>query len=93
MYARVATFDGVDESRLEELTREIREGDPPEGLPASEVIVLFDRDGGKVTSIVFFDSEDDYRQGDETLSAMSPPEGFGTRSSVTKQEVAVRRST
>jgi hypothetical protein len=41
-------------------------------------------------AITFFDSEDDYRQGDETLRAMSPPGAMGS-ATVAKYEVAVRR--
>ena len=43
------------------------DGDPPEGLPAKEIIVLHDPDAEKSVVIVFFDSEDDYRQGHEVL--------------------------
>jgi hypothetical protein len=40
--------------------------------------------------VSLFESEDDYRQGDETLSQMSPPDdGFGQRGAVDKYEVAV----
>jgi hypothetical protein len=91
-YARVVTFDGVEPGAIEELKREISEGDRPEGLPASEVIFLYDRDAGRSMGIVFFETEEDYRQGDEALNAMSPPSGAGTRSSVGKYEVAIRRS-
>jgi hypothetical protein len=30
--ARVVTFDGVSKDRIEEMTREMNEGDKPEGL-------------------------------------------------------------
>jgi hypothetical protein len=90
-YARVATFENVPEEALDEITKEIRDGERPEGLPATEVIVLADREGGKMQAITFFDSEEDYRQGDETLRAMNPPGAMGA-ASVAKYEVAVRRS-
>jgi hypothetical protein len=90
-YTRVATFDNVPKEALAEITKEIRDGEKPEGLPATEVIVLADREGGKLQAITFFDSEDDYRQGDQTLKAMSPPSGMGS-ASIEKYEVAVRRS-
>ncbi len=39
---------------------------------------------------MLFESEDDYRQGNETLDSMSPPgDGMGERVSVEKFEVAV----
>ena len=90
-YARVATFDNVPPEALEEITKEIRDGERPEGLPATEVIVLADREGGKMQAITFFDSEDDYRQGDQALRALNPPSGMGA-ASIAKYEVAVRRS-
>ena len=34
--ARVVSFDGVTKDRIEEMQREIGEGEPPEGLPAKE---------------------------------------------------------
>jgi hypothetical protein len=40
--------------------------------------------------IVFFDNEDDYRRGDETLSAMPADETPGRRTSVSKYQVAIR---
>jgi hypothetical protein len=90
-YARVATFQNVPQQALDEITREIREGERPEGLPATEVIVLADRESGKLQAITFFDSEDDYRQGDEALRALNPPGNIGS-ASIEKFEVAVRRS-
>lgn len=42
-------------------------------------------------AISLFETEEDYRQGDETLNAMSPPgEGMGRRVAVEKYEVAVQ---
>jgi hypothetical protein len=90
--ARVVAFDGVTKARIEELEREIREGERPEGLPASEMMLLHDPEAEKSLAIIFFDNEDDYRQGDETLSAMDTGDTPGTRTSVTKYDVALRMS-
>jgi hypothetical protein len=43
--------------------------------------------------LLFFDSEDDYRQGDETLSAMDAGETPGQRTGVAKYDVAMRMAT
>jgi hypothetical protein len=40
--------------------------------------------------IVFFDSEDDYRRGDEALNAMPAEDTPGRRTSVAKYDVAIR---
>ena len=90
--ARAVTFDGVNKDRIEELRREISEGERPEGLPASEIVVLHDADAEKSLVILFFDTEDDYRQGDEALNAMQTDDTPGQRTSVTKYDVAVRMS-
>jgi hypothetical protein len=88
--ARVVTFDGVTKGRVEEMKREMSEGERPEGVPATEIVVLHDGDADKSLVIVFFDTEDDYKRGDETLSAMPAGDTPGQRTSVTKYDVAVR---
>jgi hypothetical protein len=90
--ARVVTFDGVDSGRMEELKREIGEEDPPENLPAKEILVLHDAGAEKAVVVIFFDSEEDYRVGDATLDAMPAGETPGSRTSVTKYDVALRRT-
>jgi hypothetical protein len=80
--ARVVSFDGVTSDRIEEMRREIGEGEPPEGLPAKEIVVLHDAEGEKSLVILFFDTEDDYKRGDETLNAMSTDDTPGQRTSV-----------
>jgi hypothetical protein len=88
--ARVVSFDGVSTQRAEELSREIGEGERPDNLPATEMIILHDPEGEQALAIVFFDNEDDYQQGHETLDAMPRGDTPGQRTSVTKYNVAVR---
>ena len=90
--ARVVTFEGVGRDRIEEMRNDM-DGDPPEGLPAKEIIVLHDPDAEKSVVIVFFDNEDDYRTGDEALLAMPAGDTPGTRTSVAKYEVPIRMAT
>jgi hypothetical protein len=87
--ARVVSFENVSKDRIEELKREITEGERPEGLPATEIVVLHDADADKSLVILFFDTEDDYAKGDETLSAMPADDTPGRRASVSKYDVAV----
>jgi hypothetical protein len=95
MFARVARWEGADAEALNDSAAEIRaqaesEGGPPPGVPAKEFLLLHDTAAGKAIAITLFESEDDYRQGDETLNSMSPPgEGMGNRVSVEKFELAV----
>jgi hypothetical protein len=88
--ARVVSFEGVKADRMAEMSREMQEGERPEGLPATEMIVLHDPDAEKSLAIVFFESEEDYTQGDATLNAMPTGDTPGRRTSVTKYNVAVR---
>jgi heme-degrading monooxygenase HmoA len=90
--ARVVTFDGVSKDRMEQLDREMQEGEPPEGFPSSELIALHDPEAEKALVVVIFENEDDYRAGDEILSAMPAGNTPGQRTSVTKYNVATRMS-
>jgi hypothetical protein len=88
--ARVVSFDGVTRDRIQELDTEMRGSEPPEGLPAKEIIVLHDADAEKSLVIVFFENEEDYRRGDEVLSAMPAGDTPGQRTAVAKYDVAIR---
>jgi hypothetical protein len=88
--ARVVTFDGVSSDRVAQMQREMQQGERPEGMPATEFMLLHDPGSEKAVAIVFFDTDDDYRQGDEFLSAMPADETPGKRTSVTRYDVAIR---
>jgi hypothetical protein len=88
--ARVVSFEGVDRDRIEELRGEVEGGERPENLPASEMIVLHDAEAEKSLVIIFFENEDDYRRGDETLNSMPTDDTPGRRTSVAKYDVAIR---
>lgn len=88
-FVRAVSFEGVTAERIEKLRREISEGDQPEGMNATEILVLHDPDAESSLVLVFFDTEEDYRAGDEILNAMPAPD-TGRRASVAKYEVAVR---
>ena len=90
--ARVVSFEGVSKERMEEIKREMNEGERPEGMPATEFIMLHDPESEKSVAIVFFETEDDYRRGDEILNAMPAGDTPGRRTSVTKYDVAHRMS-
>ncbi len=89
-FARVVTFEGVGQDRIEEMRQGMEGEEPPEGLPAKEMIVLHDADAERSVVLVFFDTEDDYRQGDEVLNAMPTGDTPGRRVSVQKYEVPIR---
>ena len=88
--ARVVTFEGVSTDRMAEMDREMSEGQPPEGFPSSEMIVLHDPEAEQSLVVIIFESEDDYRRGDEVLNAMPSGDTPGRRTSVKKFNVATR---
>jgi hypothetical protein len=93
MYARVARWEGASAEALDQVAAGIREdaeSGPPEGLPAKKLILLQDKENGRSIAITMFETEDDYRRGDETLNSMSPPgDGMGRRVGVDRYEVAI----
>jgi hypothetical protein len=91
--ARVVTFEGVDRARVDQLRQQIEEGERPEGLNATEIIVLHDADASRSVSIVFFDNEEDYASGSAVLDAMPRDDTPGERTSVSKYDVAIRMTT
>src|SRR5205823_893939 len=90
--ARVVSFEGVSKDRMDEMNREMQDQEPPEGLNAKEMIVLHDADAERSLVVLFFDNEDDYRSGDEILSAMPTGDTPGQRTSVQKYDVAHRQT-
>ena len=91
--ARVVTFEGIDQARMDEMDREMQGQEQPEGLNATEIIVLHDPEADKAMAILFFDNEEDYKAGDELLNAMPASDTPGKRTSVTKYNVATRMAT
>jgi hypothetical protein len=89
--ARVVSFDGVSSDRMAEMQREMQDNsNRPENVPAKEIVVLHDPEAEKSLVILFFENDDDYKRGDETLSAMPAGDTPGQRTSVTKYQVAFR---
>jgi hypothetical protein len=96
MYARVARFEGLDVSKIDDDVASMkqqmdagRSGQLPTDAPeeARELmetvtrwVQLVDRDAGTAIGISFCDSEEKVRRADEVLNAMSPPDGAGRRS-------------
>ena len=88
--ARVVSFDGVNSDRMAALKSEIESGEQPEGLNATEMLLLHDPGADQALAIVFFANEGDYQKGDEILGGMDTSDTPGTRTGVTKYDVAVR---
>ena len=93
MYARVAKWEGADAETMRRSAEEINsraDSGPPEGVPSKGIMILIDPDNGRGMAVGLFETEDDYRQGDETLNSMSPPGGgMGQRVGVDQYKVEV----
>ena len=89
--ARVVSFEGVGKDRMDQMRSDMSEAEgPPEGIPATEFIMLHDPEAETSLAILFFDTEDDYRRADETLNSMPAGDTPGRRTSVARYEVAMR---
>ena len=88
--ARVVTFDGVSNERMAEMQRDMQDGERPDNVPAKEIVVLHDPEGEKSIVILFFDTDDDHKRGDEALNALPAGDTPGQRTSVGKYQVAFR---
>jgi hypothetical protein len=88
--ARVVTFEGVSSERMREMQQELEGSERPEGVPASEIVVMHDPEAERSLVILFFENDEDYQRGDAALNAMPASETPGRRASVTRYDVAVR---
>lgn len=94
MYARVASFEQSDISRLDELIATIRErAQAGQDLPdARRVLILTDRAAGRMLGISFFETEEAIRQAEPAFERMGeeiPEELRGRRTSVATYEAAI----
>jgi hypothetical protein len=88
MHMRVVRFTDVDPERVEKLVSEINESEgPPEGIKATGLQMLVDRDQRTAVVVQFFDSAEDMRDSEAAFDAMDPSETPGTRASIDRGEV------
>jgi hypothetical protein len=88
MYARVVRFTDANMDQINSTAARIEAEDgPPPGIPAKGIRMMVDESQGTAVVVVFFESEEDLKKGNETLDAMDPSETPGTRASVDLCEV------
>jgi heme-degrading monooxygenase HmoA len=92
MYARIATFEGMDPARADEAQRILREEFLPrlkELAGYSGWVTLADRGAGRGIGVTLFDTEENLREGDRFLDEMTPPDELQpvSRTSVEHYEV------
>ena len=105
MYVRIARFEGMDPSRvddqIERIRRQIDEGRrrlggaemtrvEVEGVKAIDrMLMLVDRESGRGANLVFCATEDDLQKAHRFLDSLTPDQGEGYRISVDTYEVAI----
>ncbi len=99
MFARIATFDGVDVEEAERTVDTVRERVEPmmRKMPGFQgYMELVDRSGGKALTITLFDSEESVRAAEPTFDEEMPKQladlfgqWAGRRSSVERYEILV----
>lgn len=103
MHVRMARFEGIDRSRVDEDAEQFKQmvhmQERPDLIPedawntlrdgVKRVLSLVDREAGVSVDLTFTDSAEDARRVHEVLDAMSPPEGAGKRTSFQIFEVLV----
>jgi hypothetical protein len=101
MHVRVARFEGIDVSRVEEDYERFREmvraDERPEFMPEEvfetlrdkvrRVVSLLDREAGASLDMTFADNAEDAQAVHEALDRLTPPEGSGRRTDVGIYEV------
>jgi hypothetical protein len=101
MYVRIARFEGVDRSQIDEdaeqFRKMLRANERPDWMPeeayatlesgVTRVISLVDRDAGVTMDLTFTRDADAAQRVDDALDSLNPPEGVGRRASVETYEV------
>lgn len=95
MFARIATFEGIDAGTSEDVMERVRDRAVSilEGMPGWQGgMQLIDRSGGRVMTISFFDTEENMQAAEPTFESMPQQipevrEMAGSRSSVQRFEV------
>jgi hypothetical protein len=101
MFVRVARFEGLDTSNLDEtyeqFRRMARSQTVPEGIDEAVFqtlrdgvkrwMSLVDREAGASLDLTFSETAEDARKVHEALDSLSPPEGAGRRTTVGTYEL------
>lgn len=103
MHVRVARFEGMDvtniDDDMEQFRKMVRMEERPEGMPEEtfttlrdgvrRVMSLVDREAGVSIDLMFTDNADDAKRVHEALDSLSPPDAAGRRASVGTFELMV----
>lgn len=88
MHVRVVRFTDVDPARVEQLVSDINESNgPPEGVKATGLQILLDREQRTSVVIQFFESAQDMADSEAAFDSMDAADTPGTRASVDRTEL------
>jgi hypothetical protein len=101
MHVRIARFEGMDPSQMDEIydgfRKMVRTQELPEGMNQEafetlrdrvrRVMSFADRETGTTFDLTFTDNAEDAKRVHEALDNMTPPEGAGRRTSVQTMEL------
>jgi len=93
VYARIASFEGVNMERMAEMSETSGEMDMPEGMKGG--MVLADKDSGRSMFVAFFDSPEAIEAAKDQFEKMGdeiPEDVRGRRTSVDIYEVVWDRA-
>ena len=94
MFARMATFEGGDPARADEIVEAVRgmiRSRAQEMPGAQRFMLLLDREAGIARAVTLFESEQAMRDAEPIFEQMTPalPDASGVRRSVEQLEVAI----
>ena len=88
MHVRVVRFTDVDPARVEQLASDISESEgPPEGIKATGLQILLDRDQRTAVVVQFFDNAQDMADSEAAFDSMDAGDTPGTRATVDRTEL------
>jgi hypothetical protein len=87
MHVRVVRFTDVDPDRVEEMVSDIDGTGPPEGVRATGMQILLDREQRTSVVVQFFENAQDMADSEAALDGMDPGDTPGTRASVDRTKL------
>lgn len=93
MYVRIVRFTDVAPDRIKAVVGRIEQaGGPPEGVPTTELKVMFDEAQRTAVVLQYFETAEDMQAGERAMSQMDASETPGTRASVDMCEMVLERT-
>jgi hypothetical protein len=92
VYVRVVRFTDVTPDRIKAVVGRIEQSGPPEGVPTTDIKVMFDEAQGTAVVFQYFETAEEMEAGAKAMSAMDASETPGTRVSVDACEMVIERT-